>query len=78
MESIHVEIELINWYDQSLVSKQRLSQDEVRSLRINAKVAQKAMITTITRKMQDVLQLSVVGKELVRLAKNWCGWQIIR
>ena len=70
MESTHVEIELINWYDQLLVSKQLLGQDEVRSLKINARIAKKAMITTITEKMQDVLQLSVVGKELVRLKNN--------
>ena len=70
MDSIYVEIELINACDQALVRRNHPEQKEARRIIVNASVAKKAIITGITEKIQQVLQLPVVGKQLVRLTNN--------
>lgn len=70
MDSIHVEIELINACDQELVRRNHPEQKEVRRISVNACVAKKAIKTGITEKIQQVLQLPVVGKQMVRLTNN--------
>jgi hypothetical protein len=70
MDSIYVEIELINACDQGLVRRGHLRQEEARRISVNACVAKKALITGITEKIQQVLQLPVVGKQLLQLTNN--------
>ena len=70
MDSIHVEIELINAGDQAYVRRGHMRPEEARRINVNACVAKKALITGITEKIQQVLQLPVVGKQLVRLTNN--------
>jgi hypothetical protein len=70
MDSIHVEIELINAGDQACVRRGHMRPVEARNISVNACVAKKALTTGITEKIQQVLQLPVVGKQLVRLTNN--------
>jgi hypothetical protein len=70
MELTYAEIELINGVDKGLVRQHCLDQDEVRRIQIIALVDSGALNMAINENIQEVLQLSVIGKKRVQLANG--------